>query len=197
MAWRHAHACVCVRGGGDAWEACSDIDTRTPDAGMPCGARGALCMQIQKPRGTDDYTAFIGRKGLTQSMQAITDHKRRFVDISVGWPGCWADITIWKFSSFFKKAVNNEVLIGSVVVPDPRDKRRTMQFQEYIIGDGGYTPCTPYLVVPYRGKVCGLCLHATRRAARGASRHGALGAAWRATLGAAWIAAWGAARLSI
>jgi hypothetical protein len=125
-------------------------------------------MQIFKPRNTADYTAFIGRKGTTQSMQAITDHKRRFVDISPGWPGAWADITIFKMSPFFRAATAGEVLTGAVSVPDPRDKRRRMQFQEYIIGDGGYTPCTPSLVVPYRGKVgarflhvCNLHLHVT------------------------------------
>ena len=109
-------------------------------------------MQIHKPRNTADYTAFIGRKGSTQSMQAITDSKRRFVDISPGWPGSVADVTIWRTSPFYGYAVEGEALTGAVQVDDPRDKRRKVTFQHYLIGDGGYKPCTGILVVPYHGK---------------------------------------------
>ena len=81
---------------------------------------------------------YFNRKGFYSIvLQAVVDHKKRFLDICVGWPGSTHDSRILTNSSLYDKFNNQNNLV-------------TTPFNnKYILGDGGY-PNLSWLIVPYK-----------------------------------------------
>ncbi|GES93030.1 putative nuclease HARBI1 [Rhizophagus clarus] len=78
---------------------------------------------------------YFNRKGFYSIvLQAVVDHKKKFLDICVGWPGSTHDSRILINSNLYNK-FNNQVT--------------THLNNKYILGDGGY-PNLSWLIVPYK-----------------------------------------------
>ncbi|GES92551.1 putative nuclease HARBI1 [Rhizophagus clarus] len=78
---------------------------------------------------------YFNRKGFYSIvLQAVVDHKRKFLDICVGWPGSTHDSRILINSNLYNK-FNNQVT--------------THLNNKYILGDGRY-PNLSWLIVPYK-----------------------------------------------
>ncbi|GBB92631.1 hypothetical protein RclHR1_20360002 [Rhizophagus clarus] len=78
---------------------------------------------------------YFNRKGFYSIvLQAVVDHKKKFLDICVGWPGSMHDSRILINSNLYNK-FNNQVT--------------THLNNKYILGDGGY-PNLSWLIVPYK-----------------------------------------------
>ena len=81
---------------------------------------------------------YFNRKGFYSIvLQAVVDHKKKFLDICVGWPGSTHDSRILTNSNLYNK-FNNQ----SNLVTTPFNNK-------YILGDGGY-PNISWLIVPYK-----------------------------------------------
>jgi len=81
---------------------------------------------------------YFNRKGFYSIvLQAVVDHKKRFLDICVGWSGFTHDSRILTNSSLYDKFNNQNNLV-------------TTPFNnKYILGNGGY-PNLSWLIVPYK-----------------------------------------------
>jgi hypothetical protein len=81
---------------------------------------------------------YFNRKGFYSIvLQAVVDHKKKFLDICVGWPGSTHDSRILVNSNLYNKFNNQNNLASN-------------HFNnKYILGDGGY-PNLSWLIVPYK-----------------------------------------------
>ena len=81
---------------------------------------------------------YFNKKGFYSIvLQAVVDHKKRFLDICVGWPGSTHDSRILTNSNLYNKFNNQNDLV-------------TTPFNnKYILGDGGYSNLS-WLIVPYK-----------------------------------------------
>ncbi|RUS30941.1 harbinger transposase-derived nuclease domain-containing protein [Jimgerdemannia flammicorona] len=64
------------------------------------------------------------------NVQATVNHLGFFTSYYIGWPGSCHDRRIFNES----------------IIPQ---QHKTLIHDDYIIGDDGYKPCTPYLICPY------------------------------------------------
>jgi hypothetical protein len=86
---------------------------------------------------------YFNRKGYYSIvLQAVVDHKKKFLDICVGWPGSTHDSRILVNSDLYNQ-FNNQNNLGAIF------------FNKYILGDGGY-PNLSWLVIPYKDTGRGL-----------------------------------------
>ena len=69
-------------------------------------------------------------------LQAVVDHKKKFLDICVGWPGSTHDSRILVNSSLYNE-FNSQNNLAAIF------------FNKYILGDGGY-PNLSWLMTPYK-----------------------------------------------
>lgn len=80
---------------------------------------------------------YFNRKGFYSIvLQAVVDHKKKFLDICVGWPGSTHDSRILVNSSLYNE-FNNQNNLAMIF------------FNKYILGDGGY-PNISWLMIPYK-----------------------------------------------
>ncbi len=81
---------------------------------------------------------YFNRKGFYSIvLQALVDHKKKFLDICVGWPGSTHDSRVLTNSNLYNKFNNQNNLVT------------TYFNNKYILGDGGY-PNLGWLIVPYK-----------------------------------------------
>ncbi|CAM5112850.1 unnamed protein product [Natator depressus] len=87
---------------------------------------------------------YINRKGyFSIVLQALVDHKGRFTNINVGWPGKVHDASIFRNSGLFQK------LQEGTLFPDQKIIVGDVEMPMVILGDPAY-PLMPWLMKPYR-----------------------------------------------
>ncbi|CAM5149071.1 unnamed protein product [Natator depressus] len=88
---------------------------------------------------------YINRKGyFSRVLQALVDHKGRFTNINVGWPGKVHDARVFRNSGLFKW------LQQGVYFPDQKITVGDVEMPTIILGDPAY-PSMPWLMKPYTG----------------------------------------------
>lgn len=66
------------------------------------GALDGTHIRIDKP--LEDKDSYINRKKyFSIQMQAVADHKKKFLDLYIGYPGSVHDARVFKESSIFRK----------------------------------------------------------------------------------------------
>ncbi|CAM4559424.1 unnamed protein product [Lepidochelys olivacea] len=96
--------------------------------------------------GPDHFgSQYVNRKGyFSMVLQALVDHKGRFTDISVGWPGKVHDARIFRNSGLFKQ------LQEGTYFPDQKITVGDVEMPIVIPGNPAY-PLMSWLMKPYTG----------------------------------------------
>ncbi|CAM4604178.1 unnamed protein product [Lepidochelys kempii] len=90
---------------------------------------------------------YINRKGyFSIVLQALVDHKGRFTNTNVGWPGKVHDACIFRNSGLFQK------LHEGTLFPDQKITVGDVEMPIVILGDPAY-PLMPWLMKPYPGSL--------------------------------------------
>ncbi|KAG6940934.1 hypothetical protein G0U57_011418, partial [Chelydra serpentina] len=88
---------------------------------------------------------YINRKGyFSMVLQALVDHKGRFTNINVGWPGKVHDTRVFRNSGLFRW------LQEGIYFPDQKITIGDVEMPIVILGDPAY-PLMPWLMKPYTG----------------------------------------------
>ncbi|KAG6927247.1 hypothetical protein G0U57_010146, partial [Chelydra serpentina] len=88
---------------------------------------------------------YINRKGyFSMVLQALVDHKGRFTNINVEWPGKVHDARIFRNSGLFRR------LQEGIYFPDQKITVGDVKMPLVILGDPSY-PLMPWLMKPYTG----------------------------------------------
>uniref|UniRef100_A0A8C4VVC8 Putative nuclease HARBI1 n=1 Tax=Gopherus evgoodei TaxID=1825980 RepID=A0A8C4VVC8_9SAUR len=92
-------------------------------------------------------TQYIKRKGyFSMVLQALVDHKGRFTNIHVGWPGRVHDARVFRSTALFKW------LQQRTYFPDQKITVGDVEMPVVILGDPAY-PLMPWLMKPYTGSL--------------------------------------------
>ncbi|XP_050822634.1 uncharacterized protein LOC127057692 [Gopherus flavomarginatus] len=90
---------------------------------------------------------YVNRKGyFSMVLQALVDHRGRFIDINTGWPGKVHDARIFWNTGLFRK------LQAGTFFPDRKITVGDVKMPIMILGDPAY-PLMPRLMKPYTGKL--------------------------------------------
>ena len=106
------------------------------------GAIDGSHIPIKKP--LESASDYYNRKGYySVIVQALVDHRGRFLDICVGWPGKVHDARVFSNSALFSKGTNKQLFPGS-------SSRNIggVQVPLVILGDPAY-PLLPWVMKPY------------------------------------------------
>jgi hypothetical protein len=101
-------------------------------AGLPKVIGAIDCTQIPFHTAPNNHkTSYWSRKmKYSLNVQATVNHLSLFTSFYVGWPGSCHNRRIFCESFIFQQ-------------------HKKLMHNDYIIGDDGYKPCTPYLICPY------------------------------------------------
>uniref|UniRef100_A0A452GLE3 Putative nuclease HARBI1 n=1 Tax=Gopherus agassizii TaxID=38772 RepID=A0A452GLE3_9SAUR len=92
-------------------------------------------------------TQYINRKGyFSMVLQALVDHKGRFTNIHVGWPGRVHDARVFRNTTLFKRLQQGNYF------PDQKITVGDVEMPVVILGDPAY-PLMPWLMKPYTGSL--------------------------------------------
>uniref|UniRef100_A0A8C3HCJ4 DDE Tnp4 domain-containing protein n=1 Tax=Chrysemys picta bellii TaxID=8478 RepID=A0A8C3HCJ4_CHRPI len=92
-------------------------------------------------------TQYINRKGyFSMVLQAPVDHKGRFTNINMGWPGRVHDARVFRNTNLFKW------LQQGTYFPDQKITIGDVEMPIVILGDPAY-PLMPWLMKPYTGSL--------------------------------------------
>ncbi|XP_072163175.1 uncharacterized protein [Diadema setosum] len=111
--------------------------------GMPqaVGAIDGTHIPIKAPK--ENPHDYYNRKGFySLVLQAVVDHKCRFTDIYLGWPGCVHDARVLNNSSLYRKAESGTLL------PQEKQLMSGVHVPLYILGDAAY-PLRTWLMKGY------------------------------------------------
>ena len=75
-------------------------------------------------------------------IQAVADGKGLFLDFAAGYPGSLHDARVYRNSSLYQRASNEEVL------REPVERISIRDIHPYLVGDSAY-PISPWLMKPY------------------------------------------------
>ncbi|KAM7167296.1 uncharacterized protein RBU57_005846 [Macrochelys suwanniensis] len=90
---------------------------------------------------------YINRKGyFSMILQALVDHRGRFIDINAGWPGKVHDARIFRNTGLFRK------LQSGTFFPDRKITVGEIEMPTVTLGDPAY-PLMPWLMKPYTGSL--------------------------------------------
>jgi hypothetical protein len=87
------------------------------------------------------------------------DHKKRFVELTVGWPGSVADARVWANSGLNRKAEAFLSQLPSTTIPtkvDDASETKTEVVPAFILADSAY-PNTSRVVTTYKTTECDQC----------------------------------------
>ena len=91
----------------------------------------------------DSHTDYYNRKGwYSIILQGVVDHKYRFTDIYIGWPGSVHDARVLAHSSLYEKA------IGDKLLPSSSRSIAGESVPLFILGDSAY-PLMTWLMKPF------------------------------------------------
>lgn len=83
-------------------------------------------------------------------MQAVADHKKKFMDLYIGYPGSVHDARVFQESSLFR---NLGVFCGGTYffldLSNPRELLLLVSDGEFLLADSAY-PCLRNMIVPYK-----------------------------------------------
>jgi len=80
-------------------------------------------------------------------IQAIADGKGLFLDFAAGYPGSLHDARVYRNSSLYQRASNEDVL------KEPVERIGITDIRPYLVGDSAY-PISPWLMKPYPEATC-------------------------------------------
>uniref|UniRef100_A0A8C3HMN3 DDE Tnp4 domain-containing protein n=1 Tax=Chrysemys picta bellii TaxID=8478 RepID=A0A8C3HMN3_CHRPI len=90
---------------------------------------------------------YINCKGyFSMVLQALMDHKGRFTNINVGWPGRVHDARVFRNTNLFKQ------LQQGIYFPDQKITIGDFEMPTAVLGDPAY-PLMPWLIKPYTGSL--------------------------------------------
>uniref|UniRef100_A0A8C3HP06 Putative nuclease HARBI1 n=1 Tax=Chrysemys picta bellii TaxID=8478 RepID=A0A8C3HP06_CHRPI len=88
---------------------------------------------------------YVNRKGyFSMVLQALVDHRGRFIDINTGWPGKVHDARIFQNTWLFRK------MQAGTFFPERKITVGEVEMPIVIVGDPAY-PLMPWLMKPYTG----------------------------------------------
>ena len=75
-------------------------------------------------------------------IQAVSDGKGLFLDFAAGYPGSLHDARVYRNSSLYQRASNEDIL------REPVERIGITDIRPYLVGDSAY-PISPWLMKPY------------------------------------------------
>ena len=119
------------------------IETFTDKSRLPniVGAIDGTHIKIISPRDSAvDY--FSRNQQHDFIIQAVSDGKGLFLDFAAGYPGSLHDARVYRNSSLYQRASNEDIL------KEPVERISITDIRPYLVGDSAY-PISPWLMKPY------------------------------------------------
>ncbi|KAI5078191.1 hypothetical protein GOP47_0008015 [Adiantum capillus-veneris] len=89
-------------------------------------------------------------------VQGVVDHRMRFLDVNIGWPGSCNDRRVLRNSGLYRLCQGRDRLAGPAV------EHMGLTILEYIVGHGGYV-LLPWLMIPFQRPELVSASHRTTR----------------------------------
>ncbi|MCO5574417.1 hypothetical protein L7F22_028202 [Adiantum nelumboides] len=116
--------------------------------GLPncCGAIDCTHILRNLPKNEANEAWFDRNGDYSMIVQGVVDHRMRFMDLNIGWPGSCNDKRVLRNSGFYRLCQGQERLAG------PAIEHLGLSIYEYIVGDGGYV-LLPLMIIPFQRRM--------------------------------------------